>query len=311
VAPVTLVECVPNFSEGRDLAKVDAIVEAIASAGASILHRTSDPDHNRSVITFAAPAGTVGEAALRGVCKAVELIDLRVHTGVHPRIGAADVVPFVPLRGISMEECATLATEVGRRIWSELGVPVYLYEASARRPQCVSLPDVRRGQFEGLQTEALANPERSPDFGGPELHLSAGASVVGARKLLVAFNVLLDTADVKIAREIARAVRGSSGGLACVRAMGVYLASRGCAQVSMNLTDFERTGMHTALEAVRVEASKRGASVASTELIGLAPAKALEAAAAAYLRIEGFQLGRVLENRLDDFGTEMKADQRY
>ncbi len=306
----TLVECVPNFSEGRDLAKVDAIVEAIASAGASILHRTSDPDHNRSVITFAAPAEIVGEAALRGVRKAVESIDLRIHTGVHPRIGAADVVPFVPLRGISMEECAALATDVGRRIWEELRVPVYLYEGSARRPQCVSLPDVRRGQFEGLQVEAQANPERCPDFGGPELHPSAGASVVGARKLLVAFNALLDTADVTIAREIARAVRGSSGGLACVRAMGVYLESRGQAQVSMNLTDFELTGMHVALEAVRAEASKRGASVTSTELIGLAPAKALEAAAAAYLRIEGFELGRVLENRLEDYGPRTNADNR-
>jgi glutamate formiminotransferase len=294
-----LVECVPNFSEGRDMAKVDAIVDAIASAGATILHRTSDPDHNRTVITFVAPADIVGEAALRGVRRAVESIDLRTHSGVHPRIGAADVIPFVPLRSITMEECAALATEVGRRIWEELGVPVYLYEASARRPQCVSLPNLRRGQFEGLQQEAVSNPERCPDF-GMELHPSAGASVVGARKLLVAFNALLDTADVKIAREIARAVRESSGGLPNVRAMGVYLASRGCAQVSMNLTDFERTQMHVALEAVRSEASRRGVLVTSTELIGLAPAKALEAAAAAYMGIESFSLGRVLENRLDE-----------
>ncbi len=293
-----LVECVPNFSEGRDLTKVDAIVDAIASAGASILHRTSDPDHNRSVITFAAPPEIVGEAALRGVRQAVETIDLRTQTGVHPRIGAADVVPFVPLREISMDECARLATEVGRRIWEELGVPVYLYEASAKRAQCVNLPDVRRGGFEGLREEALVNADRRPDFGGPGLHASAGACVVGARKLLVAFNALLDTADVKIAREIARAIRGSSGGLTCVRAMGVYLASKGRSQVSMNLTDFEQTGMHTALEAVRGEAAKRGATVVGTELIGLAPAKALEEAAGAYLQIEGFDLGRVLENRL-------------
>jgi glutamate formiminotransferase len=278
---------------------VDAIVDAIAAAGGRILHRTSDPDHNRSVITFAAPAEIIGEAAFRGVEKAVELIDLRVHEGVHPRIGAADVVPFVPLRGLTMEECAELATGVGRRIWEELRVPVYLYEASARRPQCVSLPDVRRGQFETLRLEAVANPDRCADFGGPELHPSAGASVVGARKLLVAFNALLDTADVRIAQEIARAVRAASGGLAAVRAIGVYLPSRGCAQVSMNLIDFERTGMFEALEAVRVEAAKRGAAVTSTELIGLAPARALEAAAGAYLKIEGFELGRVLENRLE------------
>ncbi len=300
---LNLVECVPNFSEGRDLAKVDAIVEAIASTGASILHRTSDPDHNRSVITFAAPADVVGEAAFRGVRKAVELIDLRHHEGVHPRIGAADVTPFVPLRGISMEECAALATEVGRRIWEELHVPVYLYEASARRPQCVSLPDVRRGQFEGLQAAAVSNPERCPDFGGPALHPSAGASVVGARKLLVAFNALLDTRDVKIARAVARAVRGSSGGLPFVRAMGVYLPSRGQAQVSMNLIDFERTPMHVALDAVKAEAARHDAKVTSTELIGLAPAKALEAAAAAYLQIENFDLLRVLENRLDELGA--------
>jgi glutamate formiminotransferase len=300
-AAQNLVECVPNFSEGRDLAKVDAIVEAIASAGASILHRTSDPDHNRSVVTFAAPADRVGEAAVRGVRKAVELIDLRTHRGVHPRIGAADVVPFVPLRGISMEECAALATEVGARIWQELRVPVYLYEASARRPQCATLPSIRRGQFEGLQTEAVSNPERAPDFGGPELHPSAGASVVGARKLLVAFNALLDTADAATARQIARKIRESSGGLPHVRAMGVYLASRGRAQVSMNLTDFERTPMHVALDAVRSEAARLGAAVTSTEVIGLAPARALEAAAAACLQIEDFGLERVLENRLEEF----------
>jgi glutamate formiminotransferase len=293
-----LVECVPNFSEGRDLAKVDAIVEAIASAGASVLHRTSDSDHNRTVVTFAAAHDVAGEGAFRGVRKATELIDLRQHSGVHPRVGAADVVPFVPLRGISMPECAALATEVGRRIWEEIGLPVYLYEASARRPQCVRLPDVRRGQFEGLQIEAVSNPDRAPDFGGPALHSSAGACIVGARKLLIAFNALLDTADVRVAREIARAVREASGGLPNVRAMGVYLASRGHAQVSMNLTDFERTGMREALEAVRIEAGRRGASITSTELIGLAPARALEAAAARYLQIAEFNSARVLETRL-------------
>ena len=297
--PATLVECVPNFSEGRDVSKVDAIVEAIASAGATILHRTSDADHNRSVVTFAAPAEIVGEAALRGVRQAVESIDLRVHRGVHPRIGAADVVPFVPLRGITMPECAALATDVGRRIWEELGVPVYLYEASARRPQCVNLPDVRRGQFEGLLLEAVENPDRCPDFGGPALHPSAGACIVGARKLLVAFNVLLDATDAGIARRIARAVRSSSGGLPHVRAIGVYLASRGQSQVSMNLIDFEQTPVHVAFEAVRAEAERRGVKVTGTELIGLVPAKALETAGAAYLRIERFELRRVLENSLE------------
>ncbi len=274
-------------------------MEAIASAGAAILHLTSDRDHNRSVVTFAASAEVIGEAAFRGVRKAVELIDLRTHRGVHPRIGAADVVPFVPLRGISMEECSAIAVDTARRIWEELGVPVYLYEASARRPQCVNLADVRRGQFEGLLVESIRNPQRRPDFGGPGLHPAAGASVVGARKLLIAFNALLDTPDVRVARRIARAVRASSGGLPFLKALGVHLPSRNLAQVSMNLTDFERTPMHVAFEAVRAEAERRGACVVETELIGLVPAKALEAAAAYYMRIGGFDLGRVLENSLE------------
>lgn len=294
----TIVECVPNFSEGRDAAKVDAIVEAIRAAGGAILHRTMDPDHNRSVVTFAAPAEAIGEAAFRGVQKAVELIDLRVHRGVHPRIGAADVVPFVPVQGVTLQDCVRIAETAGGRIWDELRVPVYLYEAAARRPQCVNLADVRRGQFEGLALEAILNTARHPDFGGPDLHPSAGASAVGARKLLVAFNVNLDTPDVTVARRIARAVRASSGGLPFVKAIGVLLASRNLAQVAMNLTDFEQTPVHRAFEAVRREAEREGAGIAGTEVIGLIPAAALENAAASYLQIENFESSSVLENRL-------------
>ena len=295
-----LVECVPNFSEGRDAATVDTIVAAIASAGAAILHRTSDPDHNRSVVTFAAPPEIVGEAAFRGVRRAVELIDLRRHHGVHPRIGAADVVPFVPLRGITLEDCARIAVATGERIWHELHVPVYLYEAAARRQQCRNLADVRRGQFEKLLREAVENPERAPDIGGPALHPTAGAAVVGARKFLIAFNVNLDTADAANARAIARAIRASSGGLPCLKAMGVRLESRGISQVSMNLTDFEQTPPHRALEAVRAEAEKYGVAIIGTEFIGLVPRKALEMAAGYYLRAANFGLGTVLENRLEE-----------
>jgi glutamate formiminotransferase len=283
----TWIECVPNFSEGRNPAIVTGIVEAIESAGAKILDRTSDHDHHRSVITFAAAAEHVGEAAFRGVRRAVESIDLRNHVGVHPRIGAADVVPFVPIRGATLEDCARIARETGRRIWEELRVPVYLYEAAALRPECRNLADIRHGRV------------AEPDFGDFRLHPSAGAVVVGARKFLIAFNVNLASGDVHIARQIARAVRQSSGGLPCVKAMGVLLGSRNLAQVSMNLTDFEQTPIHVAYEAVRAEAAKLGVEIAGTEIIGLVPAKALEMTAAWYLKVENFVPGLILEHRLE------------
>lgn len=296
--PETLVECVPNFSEGRDLGKIDAIVEAIRSAGATVLDRTSDSDHHRSVVTFAAPAGVVEEAAFQAIRQAVALIDLRRHSGVHPRIGAADVVPFIPLRGVTLDDCARIAERTGRRVWEELGVPVYLYEAAAHRAQHTNLADIRRGNWEGLSREVLTDPARRPDIGGPALHPSAGAVALGARKFLIAFNVNLATSDVAVARRIARAVRFSSGGLPAVKAMGVLLASRNLAQVSMNLTDFEQTPLHEAFEAVCAEASRHGVAIAGSELIGLVPQKALEMAAAHFLRLEGFKSAMVLENRL-------------
>lgn len=295
----TIVECVPNFSEGRDEAKVDAIVAAIRSvAGIVVLDREMDPDHNRSVVTFAGPAEAVGEAAFRGVQKAVELIDLRRHTGVHPRIGAADVVPFVPVEGITLEDCVRIAAALGERLWKELRVPVYFYEAAARRPENVNLENIRRGQFERLREEVRSNPARRPDVGEPELHPTAGATVVGARKFLIAYNINLATPDVEIARRIAKAVRFSSGGLRYVKAMGVPLASRNLAQVSMNLTDFEQTPIHRVFEAVRVEAERYGVAIAGSEIIGLIPKKALEMAAEWWLRVENFRPEMVFENRM-------------
>lgn len=294
----TLVECVPNFSEGRDPAKIDGIVEAVRSAGAVVLDRTSDPDHNRSVVTFAGAAAAVEEGAFQAVRQAVASIDLRTHTGKHPRIGAADVVPLVPVRGVTLEDCAEIARRTGRRIWDELQVPVYLYEAAALRPQCRNLADIRRGNWEGLREEVRTNPDRRPDFGGPGLHPSAGAVVVGARKFLIAFNVNLATADLEIARRIAQKVRFSSGGLPAVKAMGVMLVSRNLAQVSMNLTDFETTSVYTAFQAVCAEAAGEGVGIAGSELIGLIPRQAVEAGDIASLRIENFDSSMILENRL-------------
>ncbi|HXS95856.1 MAG TPA: glutamate formimidoyltransferase [Candidatus Limnocylindrales bacterium] len=278
-----LVECVPNFSEGRDAAKIDAIADAIAAGGGTVLHRTLDPDHNRAVITFIGHPDRIAEAALRGVGRAAELIDLRDHRGVHPRIGGADVVPFVPLAGVTMDDCVRIAESAGERIATELGIPVYLYDRAARRPENRSLADIRRGEFEALRDLAVTDPLRRPDF-GETLHPTAGASAVGARKILIAFNVNLDSADLTAARTIARKVRATSGGLPHVKAMGVLLRSRNIAQVSMNLTDFEVTPLHVAYDAVRAEAARLGVAILESEIIGLAPREAVESAAAHYLR---------------------------
>jgi glutamate formiminotransferase/formiminotetrahydrofolate cyclodeaminase len=295
----TIVECVPNFSEGRDASKVDSIVNVIRSVrGIAILDRETDADHNRCVITFAGPAAAVVEAAFRGTERAVSLIDLRNHSGVHPRIGAADVIPFVPVEGVTIDDCVRLASELGERLWERLRVPVYLYEAAARRPDRVNLENIRRGQFEGLRDEIRTNPNRKPDFGEAELHPSAGATVVGARKFLIAYNINLNTADVDVAKKIAKAIRFSSGGFRYVKSMGVLLASRNLAQVSMNLTDFEQTPIYRVFEAVRVEAARYGAGIVGSEIVGLIPKRALEMTAEWYLRAENFHPSLVLENRL-------------
>jgi len=294
----SLVECVPNFSEGRDPAKLDAIVAAIASAGVSVLDRHMDSDHHRSVVTFAGPPEAVAEAAVRGVSQAVELIDLTTHRGVHPRMGAADVVPFIPLEGTTLAECARLAAGAGEEIWRRCGVPVYLYEAAARRPERRGLENIRRAQFEGLREEVPRNPERAPDIGAARLHPTAGATAVGARKILIAFNINLATGDIEVARRIAHAVRASSGGLPCVKAMGVMLSSRGQAQVSMNLTDYEITSPIRVFDEVARLAAQAGVEIAGSEFVGLVPEKALTGISPAELGCENFHDGIILEARL-------------
>ncbi len=296
-----LIECVPNFSEGRDSAKVEAIVAAMREVpGVLVLAHESDADHNRSVVTIAGEPDVVLEAAIRGVGKAAELIDLTKQAGVHPRIGAADVVPFVPLEGVTLQDCVALAKLAGAEIWRRYRIPVYFYEAAAQRPDRMNLENIRRGQFEGLRLEVANNPGRAPDIGERALHPTAGATVVGARKFLIAYNILLNTRDVDVAKNIAKAVRFSSGGLRYVKAMGVYLDARNLAQVSMNLTDFEQTPLHRVFEMVKSEAERYGTSIVSSELIGLIPRRALDMAAEHFLQFENFTTSHVLEKRLEE-----------
>jgi glutamate formiminotransferase len=294
-----IVECVPNFSEGKDAEKVGSIADAIAAiAGVTVLDITLDADHNRSVITFAGPPQNVAEAAVQAVSRAVALIDLTRQSGVHPRIGAADVLPFIPVKSITLDECAVLATAAGERIWRDLRVPVYLYEAAARRPDRVNLENIRRGGFEKLRELVRSDPERRPDFGDAALHPTAGATVVGARKFLIAFNINLNTPDVAVAQQIAVKIRTSSGGLPALKAMGVRLDSRNLAQISMNLTDFEQTPVNVVFTAVRDLAGQRGISVAGSELIGLIPRRALAHSEEWLPTVENFHPGLILEDRL-------------
>ena len=292
----TLVECVPNFSEGRDKSRVDAIVDAMKIDGVFLLDREMDSDHNRCVITIAGEREAVQEAAILGVGKASELIDLNIHQGAHPRLGAADVVPFIPIEGVTLEDCVDMARRVGAEIWKRYQVPVYLYEAAAATAERQNLENIRRGQFEGIRADIETNPARKPDFGDSRLHPTAGAVVVGARKALIAYNVFLNTSNVEIAKKIAKAVRFSSGGLRFVKAAGFLV--RGQAQVSMNLTDFEQTPIHRVFEFVRREAARYGVSPVSSEIVGLIPRKALEAAAEWFLQIESFDSSLILETRL-------------
>ncbi|HEX4427083.1 MAG TPA: glutamate formimidoyltransferase [Terriglobales bacterium] len=291
-----LIECVPNFSEGRDKAKVDAIVEAMKIDGVYLLDREMDSDHNRCVITLVGDRDAIQEAAIRGVGKAAELIDLTQHQGAHPRMGAADVVPFIPIEGVTLEDCVVMARHVGEQIWQRHKIPVYLYEAAATSPERQGLENIRRGQFEGIRADIETNAARKPDFGDPKVHPTAGTIAVGARKALVAYNVFLNTADVDIAKKIAKAVRFSSGGLRFVKGAGFLV--RGQAQVSMNLTDFEQTPVHRVFELVKSEAARYGVSPSSSEIVGLIPKKALESAAEWFLQVENFDSSLILENRL-------------
>jgi glutamate formiminotransferase/formiminotetrahydrofolate cyclodeaminase len=294
-----LIECVPNFSEGRDAAKVDAIVAAMSKVpGVYVLDREMDADHNRSVVTLAGDPDAVAEAALLGVGKALELIDLTKHRGAHPRIGATDVVPFIPIEGVQLEDCVALARWVGEEIWKRYRIPVYFYEAAASRPDRANLENIRRGQFEGLREEMKRDHNRLPDVGEPKLHPRAGATVVGARKFLIAYNVNLNTPDIGVANKIAKAIRFSSGGLRYVKSMGVELKARNLAQVSINLTDFEQTPMHRVYEMVKREAARYGAIPVGSEIVGLIPKKAIEMAADYFLQVENFSPAQVFENRL-------------
>jgi len=291
------IECVPNFSEGRRAEVIDALREAIAGVpGVWILDTHTDADHNRSVITFAGPASAVEEAAFAAIRLAAERIDLEQHRGQHPRIGATDVVPFVPLAGARLEDCVALARRLGQRVGDELGIPVYLYEAAATRPDRRNLEDIRRGEYEGLRMAIETDPGRAPDFGPPRLG-PAGATVIGARPPLIAFNVYLTTPDVEIARNVARAVRHSSGGLRFVKALGLEVDGR--AQVSMNLTDYTQTPLARVVELVRREAARHGVGIERSELVGLIPQQAMIDAAAWYLQLEGFDARQILETRLD------------
>jgi glutamate formiminotransferase len=293
-----LIECVPNFSEGRDPGKVDAIIDAMSLGGVYLLDRHSDADHNRTVITLAGAAEPLAEAVLRGVGKAADLIDMTQHSGGHPRIGATDVVPFIPISGGSMAECVGLARRVGSEIWERYTIPVYFYEAAATRPERKNLENIRKGQFEGLREAVIRDPERVPDIGSARLHATAGATAVGARKFLIAFNIQLNTPDVAIARQIARAIRSSGGGLPHVKAIGVSLKTRSLAQVSINLTDFEQTPIDQVFSRVVSEAKRLDCHVVGSELVGLIPRDALARTSPAYLQIQNFSSAMILENRL-------------
>ncbi|MDR9755551.1 MAG: glutamate formimidoyltransferase [Thermoanaerobacterales bacterium] len=293
-----IVECVPNFSEGRQKDVIEKIIAAVRGVdGVKVLDYSSDPSHNRTVLTFVGEPMAVKEAAFRVAEKAAELIDMEQHQGEHPRIGAADVIPLIPISGVSMEECVELARELGRDIGEKLGIPVYLYEEAATRPDRKNLAHVRRGEYEGLK-EAIKTPERQPDFGPAQMHPRAGAVAVGARPPLVAYNINLDTDKVEIAKAIARTIRGSSGGYPSIKALGVLIEETGKAQVTINVCNYKEVSLARVFETVKSEAERYGVNITGSEIVGLVPMEALLDAAAFYLRLEGFQLEQVLEKRL-------------
>ncbi len=301
----SLIECVPNFSEARRPEVVEAIADAINTVGGvRILDRHSDLDHNRTVMTFVGSPDSVEEAAFRAISRAAELIDLEQHTGEHPRIGATDVVPFIPISGASMDDCVKMANRLGQRVGEELDIPVYLYEAAATRQERINLENIRRGQYERIKEEIKTNPDRKPDF-GPAKVGPAGATIIGARPFLIAYNVYLTTDDKTIADNIARAVRHSSGGLRYVKALGMQVDGR--AQVSMNLTNFRRTPMALVVEMIRREAARYGVAVHHSELVGLIPQDALINAAVWHLQLDQFESDQILENRLFSIIQESDA----
>ena len=294
-----LVECVPNVSEGRRREVVDELIQVVATTpGAILLGHEMDSDHHRSVLTFAGDPEAVLEAAFRVAQRAAQRIDLNQHRGEHPRMGATDVIPFVPIEGLTLEDCAELARRLGRRIGDELGIPVFLYESAATRPERISLAEVRRGEFEGLRDAIGKDARRKPDFGPERIHPTAGATAVGARRFLVAFNANLNTSDVRVAKAIAKSIREQSGGLKNVRALGFSIEGGRRAQVSMNLVNTEATPIHRVLALVRDEASRHGAAISGCEVVGLIPEFAMLDAAEHALQLEGFRRDQVLELRL-------------
>ncbi len=294
-----LVECVPNFSEGRRREVVEDLITVVAGVpGVTLLDSEMDPDHNRSVMTFAGEPEPVIEAAFRVARRAAEVIDLNAHSGQHPRMGATDVIPFVPVDGLTLDDCAGFARTLGQRMGDELGIPIFLYEAAATRPDRVSLADVRRGEFELLREKIGADPNRVPDFGPNRIHPTAGATAVGARRFLVAFNANLNTGDVRVAKAVASAIREQSGGLKNVRALGFSIEGGRRAQVSMNLVNTEATPIHRVLALVREEAARRGAMISGCEVVGLIPEAAMLDAAEHALQLENFRRDQVLELRL-------------
>jgi len=300
-----LIECVPNFSEGRRQNVIDEIVNCFKDKkGVYLLDHRSDEDHNRLVVSLVGVPGPIQDALIEAAKTAQKHIDMNTHQGAHPRIGAVDVIPFTPIKGITMEECIDLARNFGERYFKECGIPVYFYEDAAKRPERKRLEVIRKGQYEVLKEESKTNPDRMPDIGGPGLHPTAGATVIGARKFLVAFNVNLDTNDVEIAKKIASTVRASSGGFCHVKGIGLALEERGITQVSMNLVDYEKNSLYRVLETIRMEAKRWGVNVIETEVYGVIPVNAILESAAYYLQITGFDPSQVLELQLLDLMGE-------
>lgn len=293
-----LIECVPNFSEGRRPEVIEAIVGEVRKVqGVRLLDVKPDASHNRTVVTFVGGPAAVKQAAFNACAKAAELIDMEKHSGEHPRIGATDVVPFIPVKEVTMEECVALANELAQEIADKLAIPVYMYEAAAKIPARKNLPEIRKGQYEGLKQE-IANSDRRPDYGPARMHPTAGATVVGARQFLIAYNINLGTGDVAIAKKIANCIREAKGGYRYVRAMGIMIEDRQVAQVTINMIDYTGTPLHRVFETVRAEAARYGVNVIGSEIVGLVPLQALLDAADYYLRLEGFGRTQVLEENL-------------
>lgn len=299
-----IVECIPNFSEGRDQDKLDQILAEIKSAGVELLDQEKDADHNRAVVTFVGEPEAVLEAAFRGIKKASELIDLTKHRGEHPRMGATDVVPFVPISNVTTRECVELAKLLAKRVAEELKIPVYLYEAAATRSDRTNLATIRKGEFEGLRDEIATNPERRPDFGEAKIHPTAGATVIGARFPLIAFNMNLNTSDVSVAQKIAKAIRFGSGGYRYTKSLGFMLKEENMAQISCNMTNYTKTPLYRVFETAKREAARYGVTIKESEIVGLVPEKALIDTAIYYLQLDRFNEEQILEFKLHGKGSK-------